>query len=1330
MDLEDKAKATLQELLDVVRGYREAAERAEHEASRARVECEAWRSRATEEGRRNARLRRMLATATNSASKPWIPSLRRGARHGFTSESASYQIGSVLALAVTLSRPATALQGGGGLKAGCSSPDAAAAAAAAAASAAALTALAASSPRSSHREGISLQPSSSGSLGPSLGEQEQARVPAGRSPVRQAGAGRGGLDAAGERACVDSGTRNTSCSSLSSMGTAGPRTAEGNGNTRGHSRAGFKLVLRGGNGDSASLRQLTTYNAMLPPAGRKAGGFGMGGGGGGGAAKVHESYSACELSSGATASGLVPGGRLAAAGSGSSSGAAPSASHGSGGREAGGSAREVEREWAARAHSVSSADMDSLPHPPKAAAAAGSLPDLTNSSSTPTSRGSVASSDSLSSSSDREGGSGPAPGSQGPHGQVLHQPVQPDRQQEVQARQAEGEPLASGAGERHTRLAGIGDGSDEHDMGITSATSEPGPEEGENQGPGPSGPAPTPTNPRATSTASASAATSAPSSAGPAAAPSAFSTPPRAPTSTTAGPALLTDTAAMRTASLAAHLAPELGLGRAASSGSGPAPLAPSALPSCASEPPSRPSPSPSQLPLHRIHQQQHLRAPQSPLDPLPEVPTSASASPQQMPAATGSSATPPPPPSPSPSGAGLGSVHVGRTQSCLGSYVGRAPLSAAMLAAAIPRRDTVPAAPVSVSVPGSGSGPSHQEELSWHAGSLHKQRAKLQDDLASITQSSNLIRCNRATCNLAPGSPRQLQQALASPPRTATAPPGGAGPPAMLSPFGSAAAVDAATAREGVGGSAAGGDASGGGGMAADEALLLPRFGSGPATATPPATAASGATASPDAYAGVVADLGRCPLPQPAPSASAAATSAALLPLPTPPAAAPRADIRGDGGEPSCQTCQAMSPEPAFVALYWVTPPSAALVITKPSPGVLPTFERVLAWLHQRGVATYVEPSMVRNWPGLSCTRRPQQQAPPPSWRGRGGDSSLDDGLEAAWRDAEEGEWGVEEAALMPGCYTGVPQLLSWPADEGDDCHSQMVPPDVAAAVDFVVVLGGDGTVLWTCHIFGNQSVPPVIPFNLGSLGFLTPFDPATVEDTLQHVLEGGFPIMLRHRLHCHIIRAEEAACLLGAGPGPGPGLGPAACEVGSGPGSGSGGAAFASGCGPGGGGSREWVVLNEVVIDRGISSFLTNLECYCDGSFVTHVQGDGLIVATPTGSTAYNLAAGGSMVHPQVPGILFTPICPHSLSFRPLIFPDHVSLCVQVPANSRAQMWCSFDGKDRQALNAGDAVVIRMSAWPVPTVCSRDASRDWFSGVREGLHWNMRRLQAGAGQ
>eukprot|EP00878_Enallax_costatus_P043952 GHUV01052075.1.p2 GENE.GHUV01052075.1~~GHUV01052075.1.p2 ORF type:complete len:106 (+),score=19.65 GHUV01052075.1:347-664(+) len=104
--------------------------------------------------------------------------------------------------------------------------------------------------------------------------------------------------------------------------------------------------------------------------------------------------------------------------------------------------------------------------------------------------------------------------------------------------------------------------------------------------------------------------------------------------------------------------------------------------------------------------------------------------------------------------------------------------------------------------------------------------------------------------------------------------------------------------------------------------------------------------------------------------------------------------------------------------------------------------------------------------------------------------------------------------------------------------------------------------------------------------------------------------------------------------------------------------------------------------------------------------------------------------MVHPQVPCILFTPICPHSLSFRPLMFPDYCQLCIQVPVDSRGHVWASFDGKDRTELVPGDAVVIRLSKWPVPSVAAEaDPSGDWFSAVRECLHWNLRKVQGGAG-
>ncbi|KAH9741399.1 NAD(H) kinase 1 [Citrus sinensis] len=229
---------------------------------------------------------------------------------------------------------------------------------------------------------------------------------------------------------------------------------------------------------------------------------------------------------------------------------------------------------------------------------------------------------------------------------------------------------------------------------------------------------------------------------------------------------------------------------------------------------------------------------------------------------------------------------------------------------------------------------------------------------------------------------------------------------------------------------------------------------------------------------------------------------------------------------------------------------------------------------------------------------------------------------------------------------------------------------------VDLVVTLGGDGTVLWVCAF---KLTEPVFEMTLDNSEHY--------KDYLDSVLRGPISITLRNRLQCHVIRDAAKNEI----------------EI-----------------------EDPILVLNEVTIDRGISSYLTNLECYCDNSFVTCVQGDGLILSTTSGSTAYSLAAGGSMVHPQVPGILFTPICPHSLSFRPLILPEHVTLRVQIPFNSRSPAWASFDGKDRKQLAPGDALVCSMAPWPVPTACQVDSTDDFFRSIHDGLHWNLRKTQS----
>ena len=114
---------------------------------------------------------------------------------------------------------------------------------------------------------------------------------------------------------------------------------------------------------------------------------------------------------------------------------------------------------------------------------------------------------------------------------------------------------------------------------------------------------------------------------------------------------------------------------------------------------------------------------------------------------------------------------------------------------------------------------------------------------------------------------------------------------------------------------------------------------------------------------------------------------------------------------------------------------------------------------------------------------------------------------------------------------------------------------------------------------------------------------------------------------------------------------------------------------------------VLNDLVVDRGPSPYVSLLELFGDEHHMTTVQADGLCVATPTGSTAYSLSAGGSLVHPEIPALLISPICPHTLSFRPMLLPDSMELRIVVPYNSRSTAWASFDGRGRVELQRASA-------------------------------------------
>jgi NAD+ kinase len=214
----------------------------------------------------------------------------------------------------------------------------------------------------------------------------------------------------------------------------------------------------------------------------------------------------------------------------------------------------------------------------------------------------------------------------------------------------------------------------------------------------------------------------------------------------------------------------------------------------------------------------------------------------------------------------------------------------------------------------------------------------------------------------------------------------------------------------------------------------------------------------------------------------------------------------------------------------------------------------------------------------------------------------------------------------------------------------------------DICVCLGGDGTVLYASWLF-QRVVPPVMSFALGSLGFLTKFDFDNHENILTRAIYNGVTVSLRLRFEGTIMRSQRRKDedeqqsrdlvdeLIG--------------HLSEDPTSHR----------PDG----VHNIMNDIVLDRGPNPTMSAIEMFGDDEHFTTVQGDGLCVATPTGSTAYNLAAGGSLCHPENPVMLVTAIAPHTLSFRPIILPETTVLRLGVPYDARASCWASFDGKER---------------------------------------------------
>lgn len=267
------------------------------------------------------------------------------------------------------------------------------------------------------------------------------------------------------------------------------------------------------------------------------------------------------------------------------------------------------------------------------------------------------------------------------------------------------------------------------------------------------------------------------------------------------------------------------------------------------------------------------------------------------------------------------------------------------------------------------------------------------------------------------------------------------------------------------------------------------------------------------------------------------------------------------------------------------------------------------------------------------------------------------------------------------------VPKLLEWlrarnievscdqetAACIGPQCPA-MSREALAGQVSLLLVLGGDGTLLAVSRAVGDRDVP-ILPINLGSLGFLTSFKLDELYPVLEEVLAGRHRISERMLLDTEVVR--------------------------------------------GGQGVERHRALNDAVLSKATLARILDMELHIDGRYVCSYRADGLIISTPTGSTAYSLSAGGPIVYPVLDSFIITPICPHAFTNRPLVIPDTMKLELTFRASDDAA-YLTVDGQVGVKLENDDRVVLQKAAHRLKLV--RPVRKTYFEILRNKLKWGER--------
>jgi NAD+ kinase len=232
----------------------------------------------------------------------------------------------------------------------------------------------------------------------------------------------------------------------------------------------------------------------------------------------------------------------------------------------------------------------------------------------------------------------------------------------------------------------------------------------------------------------------------------------------------------------------------------------------------------------------------------------------------------------------------------------------------------------------------------------------------------------------------------------------------------------------------------------------------------------------------------------------------------------------------------------------------------------------------------------------------------------------------------------------------------------------------DIPKQVEMMIVLGGDGTLLSVARLVGDRGIP-ILGVNLGGLGFLTEITLEELYRVLERVVRGDFVTDERVVLDAAVIRRGERMA--------------------------------------------EFTVLNDAVVNKGALARIIDLETTINGEYLTTFKSDGLIISTPTGSTAYNLSAGGPIVYPSLHCIIITPICPHTLTNRPIVIPDDVEIRAFLKTKQQ-EVILTLDGQQGFSLEFEDVVEVKKAEGRILLI--KSPYRHYFEVLREKLRWGER--------